>query len=414
MDHRTPAGVVSALWRCLTAALIAGTVTALAAAAAAAAAKEPARISIVLLRDQEEPFVPLSLLEPIVEDPAVQGARLAIADNRTTGRFMGQDFELVEVVLPKDGDPAARVRELAADGHRFFVADLRADRLLAVADVPELRDSLVFNARATDDRLRNDDCRANVLHTVPSRAMLADALAQYLAFKRWSNWYLVQGRSEEDALYAAALKRAAKRFGAKIVAEKTWEFAAGSRRSESGHTTEQTEIPAFTQGPEYDVMVVADEGEAFGEYLAYRTYRPRPVAGTHGLVPTAWARVHEQWAATQFQSRFEQQAGRAMGARDYGAWVAVRSVGEAATRTRSADPAAIADYIRGPKFAVAAFKGVGLTVRPWNGQFRQPVLLAGPRLLVSVSPQPGFLHERSELDTLGYDEPESTCRLPGR
>ncbi|WP_245593563.1 ABC transporter substrate-binding protein [Azospirillum halopraeferens] len=395
-------------------ALVAGAPAVTAAATATApGGKEPARIPVVFLRDDEPPVIPLSLLDPVIEDPGVQGARLAVADNQTTGRFMGQSFELVEVTLP-EGDPAEAVRALAGEGHRFFVADLRADRLLAVADLPELRDALVFNARATDDRLRNADCRANVLHTAPSRAMLADALAQYLMYKRWTNWFLVQGRGDDDALYAEALRRAAKRFGAKIVDEKTWAFAAGSRRSDSGHTTEQAEIPAFTQGAAHDVVVVADEGEAFGEYIAYRTFRPQVVAGTHGLVPTAWARVHEQWGATQFQDRFEKLAGRIMAPRDYGAWMAVRSIGEAATRARSADPAAIAAYIRDPRFTLAAFKGVGVTIRPWDGQYRQPVLLAGPRILVSVSPQPGFLHEHSELDTLGHDRPESGCRLPGR
>jgi hypothetical protein len=42
---------------------------------------------------------------------------------------------------------------------------------------------------------------------------------------------------------------------------------------------------------------------------------------------------------------------------------------------------------------------------------RQPILIAGPRMLVSVSPQPGFLHRGSELDTLGVDREESRCRF---
>jgi hypothetical protein len=42
---------------------------------------------------------------------------------------------------------------------------------------------------------------------------------------------------------------------------------------------------------------------------------------------------------------------------------------------------------------------------------RQPVLLADARSLVSVSPQPGFLHQFSELDTLGIDQPETKCRM---
>jgi hypothetical protein len=41
---------------------------------------------------------------------------------------------------------------------------------------------------------------------------------------------------------------------------------------------------------------------------------------------------------------------------------------------------------------------------------RQPILIVGPRLLVSASPQPGFLHRTSALDTLGVDREETACR----
>jgi ABC transporter substrate binding protein (PQQ-dependent alcohol dehydrogenase system) len=68
-------------------------------------------------------------------------------------------------------------------------------------------------------------------------------------------------------------------------------------------------------------------------------------------------------------------------------------------------------FIRSPQFEVAAFKGQGLTYRTWNQQLRQPILLVTPRTLVSVSPQDQFLHQRTPLDTLGFDEPESRCRL---
>jgi len=32
------------------------------------------------------------------------------------------------------------------------------------------------------------------------------------------------------------------------------------------------------------------------------------------------------------------------------------------------------------------------------------------RSLVAVAPIEGFLHPKTELDTLGYDQPESTCK----
>ncbi len=170
-------------------------------------------------------------------------------------------------------------------------------------------------------------------------------------------------------------------------------------------------MPLLTQGVDYDVLIVADESEVFGDYLIYRTWEPKVVAGTHGLVPTAWNRVHEQWGGTQMQRRFDRIANRWMTALDFAAWIAVRSVGEAATRTGSTDVGEIAAYIRSERFLLAAFMGKGVSYRPWNGQLRQPILLAGPRTLVSVSPQEGYLHEFSRLDTLGYDRPESPCRL---
>jgi ABC transporter substrate binding protein (PQQ-dependent alcohol dehydrogenase system) len=50
-----------------------------------------------------------------------------------------------------------------------------------------------------------------------------------------------------------------------------------------------------------------------------------------------------------------------------------------------------------------------VTFRGWNGQMRQPILLFDGRITVSVSPQEGFLHQRSPLDTMGLDQPESQC-----
>lgn len=128
-------------------------------------------------------------------------------------------------------------------------------------------------------------------------------------------------------------------------------------------------------------------------------------------MPLTWHRVNEQWGATQFQGRFIKLAGRWMEARDYGAWLGVRSIGEAVTRTNSAEPDAVRAFLRGEEFSLGGFKGVGLTYRPWNQQMRQPVLLTDKRILVSASPQTGFLHQRTPLDSMGYDQPETRCSL---
>jgi ABC transporter substrate binding protein (PQQ-dependent alcohol dehydrogenase system) len=374
------------------------------------AAPDAATARIAYITQTVEELPPLSLADPPTADSGLLGARLGIEDNNTTGKFTKQNFVLDEAIVPADGDIAAAFRDLHAKGDRFFILDLPAAQLLQVADLPEAKQALLFNIRAKDDALRNEQCRANVFHVMPNYAMLTDGLAQYLMWKRWSKWLLVSGVGDDDKHYADAVRRSAQKFNATIVEERTFDAAPGARRSESAHAQIQKQMPVFTQdAPGYNVLVVADVQDAFGQYLPYRTWDSRPVVGTQGLVPTAWHRSHEQWAGTQMQNRFMKFAGRWMTERDYAGWVAVRSIGEAAAQTKATDYDPVNAYIRGADFGVAAFKGQKVTFRDWDHQLRQPILLAEARTLVSVSPQEGYLHEFSELDTLGYDRPDSKC-----
>ncbi len=347
-------------------------------------------------------------LEPIHDDIGLRGAELGIEDDNTTGRFTGQTFRLLGAVLDRDEDPQRAFYFLLKEGYRHIVVNLPAADLLALADMPSAENVLLYNAGAYDDVLRGRQCRANVLHTLPSHAMRADALGQYLKKKRWEDWFLVPGTREQDRRFAAALKRSARRFGLEIVAEKPWTYTFDARRSA------QSLVATFTQGVDYDILLVADEAGLFGDYFPYRTWLPRPVAGTQGLVATAWHPAHEQWGAVQLQNRFRDHAGRWMKPRDYAAWLAVRAIGEAATRTQSTDFAKIREFLLSDRLALAGFKGRPLSFRPWNGQLRQPILLTGPRAVVAVAPLEGFLHPVDELDTLGYDERESACHLKPR
>jgi ABC transporter substrate binding protein (PQQ-dependent alcohol dehydrogenase system) len=368
-------------------------------------------VRIAYLTQPVRVILPHSYLDAPPEDDGLAGARLGIVDNNTTGRFTKQAFALEEKIVAEDADVAEAFRGIVASGIRLVVTDLPAGRLTALAGMPEAKGTTFFNAGAKDDELRAEQCRANILHLVPSRAMLADALAQYLVMKRWRSIFLVTGPTAADEAYAAAIKRAIKKFGGRLAAEKVWNFDPGARRTDTGHFSVASEVARFTQGISYDVLVVADEPGAFGDDLGYRTTDPRPIAGTQGLIPTIWARPFEQWGATQLQNRFLRQAKRWMSERDHAAWMAVRAIGEATTRSKSTEPDAIVAYMKSDRFELAAFKGGKLSFRPWDNQLRQPILLADARSLVSVSPQPGFLHQHSELDTLGIDRPETQCRL---
>jgi ABC transporter substrate binding protein (PQQ-dependent alcohol dehydrogenase system) len=378
--------------------------------AAHAVAAEPIEIGIGYL-SQASVKSKLSLVEQPAENDGIAGARLAIEDNNTTGKFLNQRFLLQEVRLGEGDDVAKAAAELAGR-NGFIIADLPADALLKAADALRDRGTVLFNAGSIDERLREQDCRANVIHVAPTRAMLADALAQYLVWKQWKRWLLVIGSHDQDKLYAEALRRAATRFGAKIVQERVFEDTGGARRTDSGVTLIQRQMPVFTQqAPAYDVLVAADESEVFASYLPYRTWDPRPVAGSAGLMPRSWDASLDQWGAIQMQNRFVKLNSRRMTALDMQAWTAVRMIGEATSRTNSGEPKAVFDFLKRPDFSVAAFKGQRLTLRDWNLQLRQPILLVDGRMVVSVSPQEGFLHQVSELDTLGFDRPETKCKL---
>ena len=94
---------------------------------------------------------------------------------------------------------------------------------------------------------------------------------------------------------------------------------------------------------------------------------------------------------------------------DYAAFAAVRAIGEAVTRTGSAEVKVLRDYLLSPDFELGAFKGRPLSFRNWNGQMRQPVPVVHANAVIAVPPMDGFLHPINELDTLGFDQPESRC-----
>ncbi|TRO43004.1 branched-chain amino acid ABC transporter substrate-binding protein [Pseudomonas sp. ALS1279] len=372
-------------------------------AAGASANELQVRIGYLAHLPPRGPLLSNVIPEPL--DAGRRGAELAIADSNSTGRFLKQSYSLEAAESEDAATLLATADDLHAQGIRLFVINAPAATLRQLSQ--RLPDSLLLNAGSSDDGLRRAQCLGNVLHTLPSRAMLTDALAQFLAVRKWTRWLLVTGNTEDDLAYADALKRAAKRFGHKIVAEKPWSFDNDQRRSA------QAEMPLFTQASEYDVVLVADERGDFGEYLPYNTWYPRPVAGTQGLTATAWHKTVETFGAAQLQKRFEALAGRWMNDRDFAAWMAVRSLATAITKQRAAEPQGIRHLLLNEQLPLDGFKGRKLSFRPWNGELRQPIPLVHPRALVSTSPQEGFLHPSNEMDSLGYDRPEVSCDLAG-
>ncbi len=337
------------------------------------------------------------------DDEGEPGALLAVVDNNTTGKFLKHQYDLTIERIDLDGDVVAAAKALLTGGSRLVVLNVSAENLSVIAQLPEAQDDLLFNAGSLANPLRNEACLGNVLHTLPSRAMYADALMQFFSKRKWRDIFLISGNRAGDKQYADALRRSAKKFGLKIRHDKTWLVDADIRRNAS------SEVPVFTQERKYDVVLVTDEDQDFSNFLLYHTWLPRPVAGSAGLKAVAWDSVIEQWGAAQLQSRYSDVTARSMTSVDYATWAAVRSIGEAVTRTQSSEPAEIKTYLLGEQFSLAGFKGAKLSYRPWNGQLRQPIPLVHADAVVGQAPLEGFLHRVTELDTLGIDEPETQC-----
>lgn len=365
-------------------------------------------IKTAVFRIDYPTLLPISRYDLKPEDLGFSGAVLANEDNQTTGAFLGMEFSVEHRSAPPEEADSA-FEALLADGFNLIVLMADAPDMLRLADKAG-DDVLVVNATARDTALRDAECRANMIHVAPSQAMIADTVTQFAMWKKWTDWMLIHGSNPADRTLAEAYRRSAKKFGAKIVEEREFEDIGGSRRTDTGHVLVQRQIPVFTQNADdHDVVIAADASDVFALYLPYHLWTPRPVLGSGGLRPVTFHPAHEAWGATQFQRRFEKLSGRFVQEADYQVWLSVRVIGEAVIRVNSNEPKTLKDYILSEDFELAAFKGRKVNFRDWNGQLRQPIILTDSKITVTVSPQEGYLHQRSTLDTLGLDAPESAC-----
>ena len=370
------------------------------------------QIQIVHLNRVIEREPTIYSINPEVIDNGILGSKMGIKDNNTTGKFTNQNFELIEKKITKKESAKQVFEEFRKEKYKFFILNVSKDDFAEIQSSDLIEGSIVINASLKDNNLRNQNCNKNILHTAPSYKMVSDALIQFLKKKNWTKLLLISGVNERDKQFAESIKLSSDRFGLKITNEKIWDMTHDFRR------TADLEILKFTQGEKYQVLVLADEGNtfgdsgnSFGDYIPYRTWKPTVVVGGEVLKPTSWHFAHEQWGGNQMQSRFLKDSKRLMTNIDFNSWVGVRTLGEAITRTKSLDPKILLEKIMDEEFNLEAYKGKPVSYRNWNGQLRQPILLVTPRALVSVSPQPGFVHPRTELDTLGIDETDSKCKL---
>lgn len=339
---------------------------------------------------------------------ALRGAEVALIDSELMGRQLGIDFQLQVARNDNLNALALIIEGWVAEGINFVVADLPAAQLASLAGALESLPVTFFNVSADDDELRGAGCRANLIHAVPSQSMMTDAVTQFLSDRRWRDVLLLRGPAEADRALADAFERSAIRAGLRVVEVRDYVLSV------------DTSISALTAGEDYDVVFVADAFGAFANLVPYETREARPVVGAAGLVPLGW---HWSWSragASGLNARFEFHADRRMGTTDWAAWISVSAIVQAVFRARTESGEggdapitheALLSNLLSQDADFDGAKGTPLTVRPWDQQLRQPVLLATHNRVVARAPLDGFVHPANDLDTLGIGAERSECRL---
>jgi ABC transporter substrate binding protein (PQQ-dependent alcohol dehydrogenase system) len=153
-------------------------------------------------------------------------------------------------------------------------------------------------------------------------------------------------------------------FGAKIVGEKVYDLPPGARNTDSGYQQVQSQIPMEMQAaPEHDVVWVINTDEGFGDYVAYRTYLPRPVVGTQGLQAIAWDSSYTEYGAMHFQNGLPKLAKRRPVERDYTAWLGGRALTDGIMRSGKTTPPEVKAYLLSDAFKLEGFKGQAMSFR---------------------------------------------------
>ncbi len=334
------------------------------------------------------------------------GAEVAIAESEFQLANAGLKIVLQDVVLDDVQQAQKQIVAMARKGVRHFLLDLPGPAVAELSKALQTTDVLLFNVSAPQDNLRRAACSANLFHTLPDESMMADATAQFLVAHKWTRVLLLTSTAAADASRISATRHAIKRYGIKVVADKTFKLSNDPRERDLGN------VALLTAGVDSDAVWVVDADGEFARDVPYRTNLPRPVVGSAGLVAEAWQTSWERYGAPQLSRRFKKLTSRPMAGADWAAWIATKAIIGVALKLP--DARLHRNALRGTDLVLDGFKGARVSFRPWDQQLRQPVFLAQGGIgggIAGVAPFDGFLHPTNNLDTLGADQRESPCKL---
>jgi len=335
--------------------------------------------------------------------PVIRAVELALFESSVLFETLGVQASIQQVEL----DPASDLQEQlkTVSQSSLVILDLPLDTMERVAPVTDQLNLVAFNVRHSDARLRESLCLNNLFHAIPSDRMYFDALGQFLIHRGWRKVLLVQGPSQRDSERAESLVESLKKFGATVVDQRIFTLSHHPDDRDSNR-------PDFlTGGVSYDVVAVIDSQKDYGRYLQYSTRSARPVVGDVGLIPSSWHFSLERYGAPQLNERYrafkeDDAVGSqvAMTDAEFAAWSAVKIITNSINSRQVGADLDLMSVLNDPASQVDLYKGTRGSIRSWNHQLRQPMLLATAEAVIAVAPMPKFLHPRHYVDTLGLDE----------
>jgi ABC transporter substrate binding protein (PQQ-dependent alcohol dehydrogenase system) len=369
------------------------------------------KINVPLLTLSDDPR-----LEPRRVERGYLGQAQGSAFDGLMSALQGSSFELdaaklsvlvTQIRVSSLEQAKAEVVKLSLAGAPLFISELPAAWLAAVTDATK---AALINVSESDDALREQQCKSNLFHAIPSERMRADALAQILLSRRWNKILLLSSESAEDQRRANVAARALQRFNLKLIAKKAFKLSGDPRERQMSN------LALLTANQDFDALWIVDSDGEFARTIPYRLPQPRPVVGDAGLVPVAWDPRFERYGGPQVSKAFAKQFKRPMVGHDWAAWLVGRllvSIFASMPTSATSKRMVAADVIKALNAAdlkIDGSKGQVLSFREWDRQLRQPMMLSDGQGVIEVAPLEGVMHPRSVLDSLGADAPEKLCK----
>ena len=336
--------------------------------------------------------------------------KMALKENKIKLKNLNIRLESLNIIVSDAQDAIKQIKQKSKPGS-VIILDIPFKIMSEILRDMDNKSYVFINARNRNVSLREEYCKVNLFHTIPSERMYADSLSQFLITNNWKDIIVLYGDSEKDLQALDSLLKSGKKFGLKIKSKKKFSLSKNPKDRDSNNSK------TITGGASYDAIIIFDDHGEYSRTLPFNTFLPRPIMGQVGLMPKAWHWSWERYGAPQLNQRFDRKINftdkdnkkRNMLDTDWAAWAAIKAIVEALKLNSKKPNIKFNELFRNKNLNIDLYKGSSGSFRNWNNQLRQPILLTTHNAVISKMPNEKFLHREFIEDTIGIDKQQSEC-----